>query len=410
MTKAYGDLSAKVQGLVGDQSALALAANDTVIAETKASMASMLKVGNIVRDVRIREEVEKHRAGILKQAEAEVANIDFSYAGMGWKIEQEREITERVATKTGEMYSSIAKRWAEQGKDAYSFIPEALRVQYDAASANLLDLDAKYKELFAIYEGKGPKPSSSGGGGTKPPKADPIAEAIAASKGKVAEAVGGAKEVADKTSEEMEKLMMATYENFGMGITRILFGKGDIKTSFKILGDEIKAVWTGIVEDVKTGMGTVEEATKKTEDAHSAFYDKWIAGQARMVGAAIGNGETMAEIGQKSVGMVISALGEQMLSMASVAFFSGNFAGSAGLTAGAIAAFATATALGASGKKTTTSTPATAATPSPVTNNTSYNLQVDAAFADEESIGRAFSKAQAIAKSRHMFREAVERY
>jgi hypothetical protein len=254
------------------------------------------------------------------------------------------------------------------------------------------------------------KPATTGtGGGTKPPKEPPkdlISEAVAAAKARAEAAAAAAKVESDALAKTIE----ASYETFGMGLTRILFGKGDIKTSFQILGEEVKAIWNGVVEDTVTGMGAVEDATKKTEDAHSAFYDKYIASQARMVGAAIGNGETMAEIGQKSVGMVISALGEQMLSMASVAFFSGNFAGSAGLTAGAIAAFATATALGASGKKTTTSTPATAATPSPVTNNTSYNLQVDAAFADEESIGRAFSKAQAIAKSRHMFREAVERY
>jgi hypothetical protein len=66
--------------------------------------------------------------------------------------------------------------------------------------------------------------------------------------------------------------------------------------------------------------------------------------------------------------------------------------------------------LGASGKKAATATAATGPAPSPVTNNTSYNLQVDAAFADEEGIARAFSKAQAIAKSRHMFREAMAAY
>jgi hypothetical protein len=106
--------------------------------------------------------------------------------------------------------------------------------------------------------------------------------------------------------------------------------------------------------------------------------------------------------------MIISALGEEMLARASIATFAGNFAGAAGLTAGAVAAFATAAYLGASGKKGTTQTAATGPAPSPVTNNTSYNLQVDAAFADEEAIARAFTKAQLIAKSRHMVREYMD--
>ena len=401
LTKAYGGLSDKIQGMVGDQARLALVANDTVIAETRASMAKMTNIGNLVRDLRIREEVEKHRAGILKQAEAEVANIDFSYAGMGWKIEQEREITERVATKTGEMYSSIAKRWAEQGKDAYSFIPEALQVQYDAASANLLDLEDKYKELFAVYEGKGPTAPKTGGGGgpPKPPAAGPvIGEAEAAEKAardaRMAEYF--------KEDEEMKKTIASSYETFGTGITRILFGTGDMADSFSILGDEIKSVWGGIVDDTVAGLGTVATATKATEDAHSAFYDKWVAGQAKMVGTAIGNGEKMADIGRKAIGSIISALGDEMIARASIATFSGNIAGGIGLTAAATAAYAAAAYLGATGKKATTAIPATAAAPAVTNNQTNFNLRVDAAFADEESIARSFARAQSLASNRYM--------
>jgi hypothetical protein len=249
--------------------------------------------------------------------------------------------------------------------------------------------------------------TGGGGGAPKPPKAAPVIGEFEA-KEKAARDARFAEYF--KEDEEMQKLRLASYENFGMGITRILFGNGDMATSFGILGDEIKAVWTGIVEDTTTGLATVADATKKTEDAHDAFYDKWVANQARMIGTAIGNGEKMSDIGRKAIGMVVSGLGDEMLARASIATFSGNFAGAAGLTAGAVAAYAAAAALGASGKKAASSTAATGPAPSPVTNNTSYNLQVDAAFADEEAIGRAFSKAQAIAKSRHMFREAMAAY
>jgi hypothetical protein len=401
LTKAYTDLSTSLQGLIGDETALAMSANDRAQAELQGLKASFIKVGDIIRDTEIRKQVEKSRKGIELQAAAEVANLDLSAYGMSWKMVAERELADRVATKTGELYSSIAKQFAASGKDAYSFMPLALQEAYNSAEADLSLLWEKANMLYDRYIGKEPKPPSTGGG-TKPPKADPIAEAIAASKGKVAEAVGGAKEVADKTSEEMEKLMMATYDNFGMGIARILFGKGDLKTSFQILGEEIKAVWNGVVEDVLAGTETVGTATTKVEEAHSAFYDKWVAGQAKMVGAAIGNGEKMADIGRKAIGAVLEGLALEMASRASIATLSGNIPAGIGLTAASTAAYAAAAYLGASGKKAATTTAATAA-PAAVTNNqTNFNLRVDAAFADEESIARSFARAQSLASNRYM--------
>lgn len=396
LTKAYGDLSAKIQGMVGDQQLLALSANDTVIAETNASMATMLKVGNIVRDLEIRKEVEKHRAGILRQAEAEVANIDFSYAGMGWKIEQEREITERVATKTGEMYSSIAKRWAEQGKDAYNFIPEALRVQYDAASVNLLELEDRYKTLFAQYEAtqEGETPVKKSGGPSKPPKADPVADAVAEAK-KRAEASAAAAKI------ELDATMQATGE-WWKGVTTGFNPSEGFVDSWRTVAGEVGEIWDGVVKAITTTEETLGTATQKTEEAHSAFYDKYIAQNAKMVAVSIVSGEKVADIGRKAIGAVISALGDEALARASIEAFKGNAWGAAGLTAAGMAAYATAAILGASGKKAATATAATAA-PTAVTNNqTNFNLRVDAAFADEESIARSFARAQSLASNRYM--------
>jgi hypothetical protein len=408
LTKAYTDLSTSLQGVIGDETALAMSANDRAQAEMQALKASFIKVGDIIRDTEIRKEVEKHRDGIERQAAAEVANLDLTAYGMGWKMVAEREMADRVATKTGEMYSSIAKKFAESGKNAYSFMPQALQEAYDSAEADLSLLWEKANMLYDRYLGKEPKPPSSTGGGA--PKAASAAPVIG--EAEAAEKAARDARMAEyfKEDEEMKKTIAASYENFGMGITRVLFGTGDLADSFTILGGEIKAVWNGIVDDTVTGIEEVGNATAKVETARSAFYDKWIANQAKMIGTAIGNGEKMADIGRKAIGMVVSGLGDEMLARASIATFSGNFAGAAGLTAGAVAAYAAASALGASGKKAATATAATGPAPSPVTNNTSYNLQVDAAFADEEGIARAFSKAQAIAKSRHMFREAMAAY
>jgi hypothetical protein len=205
-----------------------------------------------------------------------------------------------------------------------------------------------------------------------------------------------------KEDEEMKATIAASYETFGMGITRVLFGTGDMATSFGILGGEIKSIWNGVVDDTVTGIQKVGEATKVTEEAHSAFYDKWVGTQAKMIGTAIGNGEKMADIGRKAIGAIVSALGDEMIARASIATFSGNFAGAAGLTLAATAAYATAAYLGASGKKATTATAATASAPAVTNNQTNFNLKVDAAFADEESIARSFARAQSYASNRYM--------
>jgi hypothetical protein len=401
LTTAYANLSTKIQGMVGDQAALGLAANDAAQAELRSMQASFKNVGNVIRDVEIRKQVEKSRAVLLARVTREVANMDFTYAGMGWKIERDREITERLATATGDLYSSISRQFAEQKKDAYSFMPAALQAQYDDAEASLSMLEEKWDMLYEQYLGKDVKPAPKTGGGG-PPKSAPGAAVVGEFEAKEKAARDARMAEYFKEDDDLKKTIESSYETFGIGVTRILFGTGDMATSFGILGEEVRSIWNGVVDDTVAGLGTVETATKATEEAHSAFYDKWVAGQAKMIGTAIGNGEKMADIGRKAIGSIISALGDEMLARASIATFSGNIAGGIGLTAAATAAYAAAAYLGASGKKATTATAATAAAPAVTNNQTNFNLRVDAAFADEESIARSFARAQSFASNRYM--------
>lgn len=395
LSKAYQDLSTSLQGVIGDETALAMTANDRAQAEMQALKASFIKVGDIIRDTEIRKQVEKSRAVIEAQAAAEVANLDLSAYGMGWKMVAERELADRVATKTGELYSSIAKQFAESGKNAYSFMPEALKLAYDSAEADLSLLWEKANELYDRYLGKEPKPPTpTGGGAPKPPKADPVADAVAEAK-KRAEAAAAAAKV------ELEAQTKATGDWWQGFVTGFNPSEGFVD-SWKTAAGEVYEVLEGVVTAITTSQEQVGAATQKTEEAQSAFYDKWVAGQAKMIGTAIGNGEKIADIGRKAIGAIISALGDEMIARASIATFSGNIAGGIGLTAAATAAYATAALLGASGKKASTATAATAA-PAPVTNNqTNFNLRVDAAFADEESIARSFARAQSLASNRYM--------
>lgn len=398
LTKAYADLSAKVQGLVGETTALAMAANDETIAQIKASQATFLKVGNIVRDLEIRKQVEKSRDVIERTAAAEVANLDLSKYGASWKMVAEREMADRVATKTAELYSSIAKQFAEKGKDAYSFMPEALKLSYDAAAADLSLLEERGEQLYDQYLGKGPTAPKTGGGtkAAKPPEVDKGAEAMKAASQKMQEAIA-------KTKEELE----AAQQSIGGAFTGFLTGfdptKGEWVDNWRTAADQVKEIYNGVVAAVTSGNEAIEDSSEASAEAHSAFYDKYIAQSAKMVGVAIGSGQSMAETAQAAIGTIISALGDEALARASIAFFSGNFVGAAGLTAAGIAAHATAAYLGSTAKKSSSSTKATAPAAAPVTNNqTNFNLRVDAAFADEESIARSFARAQRLASNRYM--------
>jgi hypothetical protein len=395
LTKAYQDLSTSLQGVIGDETALAMSANDRAQAEMQALKASFIKVGDIIRDTEIRKEVEKHRDGIERQAAAEVANLDLTAYGMSWKMVAEREMADRVATKTGEMYSSIAKQFAESGKNAYSFMPEALQLAYDSAEADLSLLWEKANTLYDRYLGKEPKPpSATGGGAPKPPKADPVADAVAEAKKRAAASAEAAK-------IELDATMQATGD-WWQGVTTGFNPSEGFVDSWRTVAGEVGEIWDGVVQAITTTEGALGTATAKTEEAHSAFYDKWIAGQAKMLGVAIGNGEKMADIGRKAIGAVLEGLALEMASRASIATFSGNIAAGIGLTAASTAAYAAAAYLGASGKKAATQTAATAAAPAVTNNQTNFNLRVDAAFADEESIARSFARAQSLASNRYM--------
>lgn len=401
LTKAYGALSEKIKGLVGDQAALALSANDEAIAQLRAQQATFKKVGDVIRDVEIRKQVEKSRDVMMRQVEAEVANIDFSYAGMGWKIEREREIAERFQTKQSELYSSTAKQFAEAGRDAYSFMPEQLKLNFDAAAADLSLLDERGKKLFDQYLGKGEgKPKTGGGGGGKPPKGPaPLDPAIAAASAKL-------NDVMAKTQEKMDE-MQRKAADIGTSVVSALFPSTDLVEGWKETGTALGEVWgqiKGVFTRTKQEMTTAtKQGLTEEQEAQRANYDQFVNQNAKMVAISLAGGAKMADVARQALGNIVSALGDKAMTQAGIEFATGNVGMAAALTAAGAAAYATAAYLGANDKKSASATKATAAPAAPVTNNqTNFNLRVDAAFADEESIARSFARAQRLASNRYM--------
>jgi HAMP domain-containing protein len=106
-----------------------------------------------------------------------------------------------------------------------------------------------------------------------------------------------------------------------------------------------------------------------------------------------------AEMARKAIGDAISAKGDE--AMAQAAIYAASFNPMAiPMAAAGVAAYAAAAALGSSAKKSSSGTPASAAPAQAAPVNTSFNLRVDAAFADGESIARQFAMMQRSAQRR----------
>jgi hypothetical protein len=106
-----------------------------------------------------------------------------------------------------------------------------------------------------------------------------------------------------------------------------------------------------------------------------------------------------AEMARKAIGDAISAKGDE--AMAQAAIYAASFNPMAiPMAAAGVAAYAAAAALGSSAKKSSSGTPASAAPAQAAPVNTAFNLRVDAAFADGESIARQFAMMQRSAQRR----------
>jgi len=143
----------------------------------------------------------------------------------------------------------------------------------------------------------------------------------------------------------------------------------------------------------------------KEKAAHDEKVSELTAGfqeYGKLAGQQLADGEKAAKVAEKlakkAIGGQISALGDQ--AMVKAAAFAAELNPMAiPMAAAGVAAYSAAAYLGAEGKKATSATPAAAA-PAAAPVNTSFNLRVDAAFADGESIARQFAMMQRSAQRR----------
>jgi hypothetical protein len=146
------------------------------------------------------------------------------------------------------------------------------------------------------------------------------------------------------------------------------------------------------------------EATAAAEAAAFAklkgdLYTLTVNNSAKMLAVDLQDKEKSKTAAQRATAAVIQGLGDMAMVKSGLAAAAGNFAEAAGFSVVGTLAYGIAAKLAPS-EKTKTTAPAAATGGGGGTTNTSYNLRVDAAFADGESVARRFAEMQQGAQRR----------
>lgn len=148
------------------------------------------------------------------------------------------------------------------------------------------------------------------------------------------------------------------------------------------------------------------DLAKRVADEKAAAQAKMMAdlyvltvnNSAKMLAVDLQDAEKSKTASQRATAAVISGLGDMAMVKSGLAAAAGNFAEAAAYSVAGTFAYGLAAKLAPTEKSKTT--PPAAATNAPTSTNVSYNLRVDAAFADGESVARRFAEMQRGAQRR----------
>ena len=129
------------------------------------------------------------------------------------------------------------------------------------------------------------------------------------------------------------------------------------------------------------------------------LYTLTVNNSAKMLAVDLQDKEKSKTAAQRATAAVVQGLGDMAMVKSGLAAAAGNFGEAAAFSVIGTLAYGVAAKLAPS-EKTKTTAPAAANTGGGSTTNTSYNLRVDAAFADGESVARRFAEMQQGAQRR----------
>lgn len=261
------------------------------------------------------------------------------------------------------------------------------------------DLDRINKaEAAALAKPKEEKPTGSGGGGVS--AADKAADAARAAAAGLA---GIVKSAASDTAQGIADIQAAAgkfYEMIGLRdpnephlFSDIIEGVKAAKTAVE---EGLAAINAGREADKAKAKAAADQEVEDEKARKTLLFNLAVTQNGKMLANAIVANKSMADVARAAIGNVVSGLGDKAMMEAGEAAVAGNFGQAAGYAAVGTTMYTVAAALGAQ-KKPNAGPPTERQQP---VQNYAYNLRIDAAFADSESISRRFAQMQEGARQR----------
>lgn len=269
------------------------------------------------------------------------------------------------------------------------------------------DLDRINKaEAAALAPPKVDKPTGGGGGGGVS-AADKAADAARAAAAGLA---GIVKSAASDTAQGIADIQAAAgkfYEMIGLRdpnephlFSDIIEGIGAAKTAVE---EGLAAINAGREADKAKAKAAADQEVEDEKARKTLLFNLAVTQNGKMLANAIVANKSMAEVARAAIGNVVSGLGDKAMMEAGEAAVAGNFGQAAGYAAVGTTMYTVAAALGAQ-KKPNAGPPTERQQP---VQNYAYNLRIDAAFADSESISRRFAQMQEGARARGLIAGAA---
>ena len=267
------------------------------------------------------------------------------------------------------------------------------------------DLDRINKaEAAALAPPKEEKPTGGGGGVSAADKAADAARAAAAG------LAGIVKSAASDTAQGIADIQAAAgkfYEMIGLRdpnephlFSDIIEGVKAAKTAVE---EGLAAINAGREKDKANAKAAADQEVEDEKARKTLLFNLAVTQNGKMLANAIVANKSMADVARAAIGNVVSGLGDKAMMEAGEAAVAGNFGQAAGYAAVGTTMYTVAAALGAQ-KKPNAGPPTERQQP---VQNYAYNLRIDAAFADSESISRRFAQMQEGARARGLIAGAA---
>lgn len=410
-----------IWGLTGQTEKLTKATNDAARADGMKRLAAIAAT----------ESEADHSNALSQVAAMEIRNQEAAQKALdvakkmsnsSWSAEQEQAfLTATIGGMAQDQYDRARERLAGFSKERAA--------EAGAIVKSMAELDAYEAKMAAAAAAPvaTPKPASTGSAGPAKPagEVDPIAYARMYAGMLVqlsAESVEAVKAMEAANGETNTSLITTTQSKLDtmLAANREANAKlvaEEIATADKIAKEKARrAEEDAQIVAARSAMAIqfeIDEFNRKkalreqaaAEEAASwaklkgDLYTLTVNNSAKMLAVDLQDKEKSKTAAQRATAAVVQGLGDMAMVKSGLAAAAGNFAEAAGFSVVGTLAYGIAAKLAPS-EKTKTTAPAAATSGGGGTTNTSYNLRVDAAFADGESVARRFAEMQQGAQRR----------